>query len=437
MRVGIVRETFPGERRVALIPADLPKLAKVGLTALLEPGAGDSSGYLDSEYVEKGATLVSNRAEALAAEIVVQVRSLGANPQVGAADLPHFKSSIVIGMCDPLGNPEAAPPTADAGVTQFALELIPRITRAQSMDVLSSMATIAGYRAVILASSELPKIFPMLMTAAGTVKPAKVLIIGVGVAGLQAIATAKRLGAVVHAYDVRPACREQVESLGGKFLELDLDAGQSEDKGGYAKALGEEFYQRQRELLADFIEDCDVVISTAAIPGRQSPLLVTEDAVKRMAAGGVIVDLAAERGGNCELSQADERVVAHGVTILGPTNLPAEIPKHASQMFSSNVTRFLLNMVDKESGEVAVDLSDEIIAETLETRDGEVRNSRMREALNLPPLAEDPSDEDPSDEEMAIDESDDDDAPLALDVTDESDEAEDDSKNAKAEGDTE
>ena len=460
MRVGIVRETFPGERRVALVPADLPKLAKVGLTAILEPGAGESSGYLDEEYVEQGATLASNRAEALAADVVVQVRSLGSNEDEGSNDLSQFKSSIVIGMCDPLGNPQAAVPTAECGVTQFALELIPRITRAQSMDVLSSMATIAGYRAVILAASELPKIFPMLMTAAGTVKPARVFIIGVGVAGLQAIATAKRLGAVVHAYDVRPACREQVESLGGKFLELELETGQSEDKGGYAKALGDDFYQRQRELLADFIEDCDVVISTAAIPGRQSPLLITEDAVKRMEAGGVIVDLAAERGGNCELSKADERVVTHGITILGPTNLPSEIPKHASQMFSSNVTRFLLNMIDKESGELTIDLSDEIIAETVATREGEVTNSRMREALDLPPLVvddtgsdEDETDEaDPSlDDEMAIDESDDD-APLKLDVTDESDStadnstadnstadnsAADESTTAKAEGDKE
>lgn len=396
MKVGVIRESFPGERRVALVPNDIPKLQKAGFEVLIEPGAGRAAGYLDEEYTEKGGRLAADRNEALGAELVLQVRSLGANPEAGVADLAAMNSPIVIGMCDPLGNPQAATTLAEAGVTQFALELIPRITRAQSMDVLSSMATIAGYRAVLLASVELPKIFPMLMTAAGTVTAAKVFIIGAGVAGLQAIATARRLGAVVHAYDVRPACREQVESLGAKFLELDLQTEQSEDKGGYAKALGDEFYQRQRELLADFIAECDVVISTAAIPGRPSPLLITKDAVERMPAGGVIVDLAAERGGNCELSQADQRVVEHDVTILGPTNLPAEIPKHASQMFSSNLTRFLLNMVDKESGELKVDLTDEIIAETLAVREGEVFNPRMREALGLPVIS--------IDEEMPVEE---------------------------------
>lgn len=418
MKVGIARETFPGEQRVALVPADVPKLVKIGLEVLLEPGAGAASGYLDAEYVAKGATLAGDRSEALAADIVLQVRSLGANPEAGRDDLPQFRKPILLGLSDPLGNPQAAAELAATGATHFAMELIPRITRAQSMDVLSSMATIAGYRAVLLASVELPKIFPMLMTAAGTVKAAKVLIIGAGVAGLQAIATAKRLGAVVHAYDVRPACREQVESLGGKFLELDLDTGESEDKGGYAKALGDEFYERQRALLADFIEDCDVVVSTAAIPGRQSPLLITEDAVRRMKAGSVVVDLAAERGGNCALSEPDTRVVAYDVVILGPTNLSSEIPKHASQMYSSNLTRFLVNMWDKESGEIRVNLDDEIIVETLATYEGEVYNARMREALGLP-AREEPSLDDEMPIEEIVEEADSADQPLKLDVTDE------------------
>ena len=241
-------------------------------------------------------------------------------------------------MCDPLGEPKAVDEIAKTGATLFALELIPRTTRAQSMDVLSSMATIVGYRAVLLAATELPKLFPMLMTAAGTLTAAKAFVIGAGVAGLQAIATAKRLGAMVRAYDVRPACREQVESVGGKFVELPLEAGDAQDKGGYAKAQGEEFYRKQRELMAKVVGESDVVITTAAIPGKPSPLLVTAEAVVGMHAGSVIVDLAAERGGNCALTKADERVVAHGVTILGPTNLASDAPTHASQMFSGNVT---------------------------------------------------------------------------------------------------
>lgn len=254
------------------------------------------------------------------------------------------------------------------------------------MDVLSSMATIAGYRAVLLAAIELPKIFPMLMTAAGTLTPARVFIVGVGVAGLQAIATAKRLGGVVRAYDVRPACREQVESLGGKFVELALEAGDAQDKGGYAKAMGEEFYRKQRELMASVVAESDVVITTAAIPGKQSPLLITADAVKGMSPGGVIVDLATERGGNCELSKADTRVVEHGVTILGPTNLPSEIPNHASQMYSNNVTKFLLNLI--KDGKVALNLEDEIIRETLVAHDGQLVNARMRDILGLEPSPE-------------------------------------------------
>jgi NAD(P) transhydrogenase subunit alpha len=293
---------------------------------------------------------------------------------------------VVIGMCDPLGEPKAVAEIAQSGATLFALELIPRITRAQSMDVLSSMATISGYRAVLLAAIELPKIFPLLMTAAGTLTAARVFIVGVGVAGLQGIATARRLGAVVRAYDVRPACREQVESLGGKFVELPLETAGAEGAGGYAKAQDEAFYQRQRELLANVVAESDVVITTAAIPGKPSPLLVTADAVARMTPGSVIIDLAAERGGNCALTKADQRVVAHGVTILGPTNLPSEVPQHASQMFSGNVTAFLLNLVKK--GELVLNCDDEIIRDTLAAYDGQVVHSRIRELLGLSKMTE-------------------------------------------------
>jgi NAD(P) transhydrogenase subunit alpha len=291
------------------------------------------------------------------------------------------KGQFVLGMCDPLGEPKAVAEIATTGASLFALELIPRTTRAQAMDVLSSMATIAGYRAVLLAAVELPKIFPLLMTAAGTLTAARVYIIGAGVAGLQAIATARRLGAVVRAYDVRPAVREQVESLGGKFVELPLETAGAEGQGGYAKAQDEEFYRRQRELMAQVVAESDVVITTAAIPGKPSPLLITAEAVAGMQPGSVIVDLAAERGGNCALTKADERVASGGVTILGPTNLPSEVPQHASQMFSGNVTNFLLNLVKK--GEVVLNCDDPIIRETLAAHDGQVAHPRLRELLGL------------------------------------------------------
>ena len=375
------KETFPGEMRVAMIPATLPQLTRVEATVLVEPGAGLAAGFEDDEYAEKGARIVS-RDEALSADIVLQVRSFGANQENGRADLSKLKTGqFVVGMCDPLGAPEANQEFAQTGASLMALELIPRITRAQSMDVLSSMATIAGYRAVLLAAIELPKMFPLLMTAAGTLSPARAFVIGAGVAGLQAIATCRRLGAVVRAYDVRPAVRDQVESLGGKFVELQLETDSAEDKGGYAKALGEEFYTKQRELMAEVISECDIVITTAAIPGRQSPLLVTKAAVEGMPRGGVIVDLAAERGGNCELSQPDQRVEHDGITILGPTNLATEIPNHASQMYANNISKFLLNMVSE--GELKLDLDDEIVRDTLVVNNGEIVNPRIREALGL------------------------------------------------------
>jgi len=386
MKLAVLKETYPTECRVALIPANVPQLAKAGLEVLVESEAGTAAGFSDSEYLAKGARIVA-RQELFAAGLLAQVRTLGANLQAGRGDLPHLRSGqIVIGMCDPLGEPGASQELADKGVSLFALELIPRITRAQSMDVLSSMGTIAGYRAVLLAAIELPKMFPMLMTAAGTLAAARVFVIGAGVAGLQAIATARRLGAVVRAYDVRPAVREQVESLGGKFVELPLETGEAQDKGGYAKALGEDFYRRQRELMASVVAESDVVITTAAIPGKPSPLLITAEAVQGMPPGSVIVDLAAERGGNCALSKPNQRVVEHGVLILGPTNLPAEIPHHASQMFSNNVTKFLLHLV--KNGRAEMNLDDEIVRETLVAHGGQLLNARMREALGLGPLAQ-------------------------------------------------
>jgi NAD(P) transhydrogenase subunit alpha len=385
MLIGVPRETFPNERRVALSPAVLPALAKAGMSVAVEAGAGVAAGFLDAEYTAKGGRIVS-RADALAADVVVQVRTAGANAVAGPADWASFRSGqTLIGMCDPLGAPESVAELAKRGVNLFALEMVPRITRAQSMDVLSSMATVSGYRAVLMAAMALPKMFPMLMTAAGTLPAAKVLILGAGVAGLQAIATARRLGAVVQAYDVRSAVKEQIQSLGAKFVELPLEAGQAEDKGGYAKALGEEFYNRQRALLGDVIAGCDVVIATAAIPGAKSPLLVTKAAVERMPAGSVIVDLAAERGGNCEVTKADETVIHQGVTIFGPTNLPSEVPHDASLMFGKNVATLLAHIV--KDGKVRVDADDEIIRETLVASGGQVTHPRIREKLGLAPAA--------------------------------------------------
>ncbi|MCO6458281.1 MAG: Re/Si-specific NAD(P)(+) transhydrogenase subunit alpha [Pirellulaceae bacterium] len=386
MKLAVLKETCPGERRVALIPANLHHLAKLGIEVAIESGAGQAAGFPDQRYVEKGATVMAQRPELFSADIVLQIRTLGANPGAGRDDLPHYRPrQIVIGMTDPLGEPGASADMARTGASLMSLELVPRITRAQSMDVLSSMATIAGYRAVLLAAVELPKMFPLLMTAAGTLTAARVFVIGAGVAGLQAIATSRRLGAIVHAYDVRPAVREQVESLGGKFVELALETGEAQDKGGYAKALGEEFYRRQRELMASVVAESDVVIATAAIPGKTAPLLITREAVHGMAPGSVIVDLAAERGGNCEPSQPDQRIVERDVVILGPTNLPSEIPYHASQMFSNNVTQFLKNLI--HDGQPQLDRDDEIIRETLVARGGQVVHGRIRELLQLPPLA--------------------------------------------------
>ncbi|MCP4248362.1 MAG: Re/Si-specific NAD(P)(+) transhydrogenase subunit alpha [bacterium] len=387
MIVGLGKETFPGERRVALIPDTLSSLTRKGLEILIETGAGAEAGFPDAQYEAKGAKIAAQRGDVFAsAEVILQVRSLGANLDAGQADLELFrKDQVVFGLSDPLGEPEAAKKTADTGATAFSMEMIPRITRAQSMDVLSSMATIAGYKAVLMAAAQLPRMFPMSMTAAGTIAPAKVFVIGAGVAGLQAIASAKRLGAVVSGYDVRPAVKEQVESLGGKFIEMELEAGESEDKGGYAKELGEDFYRKQRELMTRVVAENDVVITTAAIPGKKSPVLVTADMVKGMAPGSVIVDLAAERGGNCELTKADETVEQHDVTIFGPTNLPSTVPYHASQMYGKNIATLLLHLV--KDGDLTIDTDDEITAGTLVSKGGEVVHLRVRELLGMEPLA--------------------------------------------------
>ncbi len=384
MQIGVPVETFPGERRVALVPASIPLLKKAGFDVVMQEGAGTQAGFTDSAYRDKGAQLVSTRADVFASsDVLLQVRLAGAAGDQGRADLAMLKhGQTVVGMADPLGAPDGIRELAGKNVTAFALELIPRITRAQSMDVLSSMATIAGYKAVLLAANTLPRMFPLLTTAAGTVTPAHVFVVGVGVAGLQAISTARRLGAVVEAYDVRPAVKEQVQSVGAKFVELPLETAQAEDKGGYAKAQDETFYRRQREMMQKVVAANDVVITTAVVPGKKAPILVTAEMVHGMAPGSVVVDLAAERGGNCELTRADQVVVERGVSILGPTNLPSTVPYHASQMYAKNITTFLLHLA--KDGRIVIDPQDEIARETLVAQSGDVANARIREALGLP-----------------------------------------------------
>ncbi len=376
MILGIPKETYAGERRVALTPAVLPAFSKAGIQVLLESGAGEAAGFPDSVYTERGVRS-ADRAEVFgSADAIAQVRAYGANPQTGAADLKDLRrGQVVIGFFDPLSAPARVREFAATGAAGFAMELMPRITRAQNMDALSSMATVAGYKAVLIAAERLPRMFPMLTTAAGTIAPARVFVIGAGVAGLQAIATARRLGAVVTAYDVRPAVKEQIESLGAKFVELPLDTAAAQDKGGYAQAQDEAFYRRQRELMAKAVAECDVVITTAAVPGRKAPVLIAAEMLAAMHPGSVIVDLAAERGGNCEVTQPDRVIVEDGVTVMGPTNLPASVPYHASQMYGKNVANFLL-LLNKAG--MNLDSEDEIIRETLLTRGGEIVNARVR-----------------------------------------------------------
>ncbi len=391
MIVGVPREGYPGERRVAMVPAMLPNLKKAGLDVLVEAGAGQAAGYRDAEYVEKGAKLAASREEVFAtADILVQFLCHGANDKTGSADLPLLrKGQALVGFLRPLGTVNTVQEVADRGVTSFSVELMPRITRAQSMDALSSMATICGYKAVLLAADTLPRMCPMLTTAAGTIAPARVLIIGAGVAGLQAIATARRLGAVASAYDMRAASKEQVQSLGGRFVELAVEAKDAQDASGYAKAQDESFYQKQRELLGNVVAESNVVITAAVIPGKNSPILVTKEMVERMSLGSVIVDLAAERGGNCELTKPDETAVIHGVTIIGEYNLAATVPYHASQMYSRNLTSFLLHLT--KDGKLQLNLQDEIMRETLLTHEGQIVNARVREFFKLPALQSAPT----------------------------------------------
>ena len=379
MVIGVPRESFPGERRVALTPGVIPSLAKAGFQVVVEAGAGVAAGYLDTEYAAKGAQVAAERAEVFrAADVIVQVLCHGSNDRTGEADLPFFRAGQVLaGFVRPLGRIETIREIAATGVTAFSIELMPRITRAQSMDALSSMATICGYKAVLLAADRLPKMFPMLTTAAGTVTPARVFIIGAGVAGLQAIATARRLGAVACAYDMRPAAKEQVLSVGGRFIELPIQASDAQDTRGYARAQDETFYKRQAELLGDQVAQSDVVITAAVVPGKKSPVLVTREMLHRMAPGSVVVDLAAERGGNCEITQAGEVVEEQGVAVLGSINLASTVPYHASQLYARNIAAFLLHLY--RDGRLHTDTDDEITRETLVTERGEIVNPRILE----------------------------------------------------------
>ena len=373
--IGVPKETAPGERRVALSPAALPALVKAGLSIVVEAGAGESAGFSDQAYVDKGGR-IGTRAEALAADAVVMVRV--------ADDAALRQGQVVVGMAAPFAAPETSKAIADRGVTLFSLELAPRTTRAQAVDVLSSQATVSGYKAVLLAAEALPKLFPLMTTAAGTIPPARVFIMGAGVAGLSAIATARRLGAVVEAYDVRSAVKEEVQSLGARFVELPLETGQEAgSSGAYATQLTDEQLAKQRELMVKTVGGSDVVITTAQVQGKKAPVLVTADMVAAMNPGSVIVDLAAEQGGNCELTRVGETVVHNGVTIIGPANITSTAAHDASLMYGKNVANFLILMVvDKK---LAPDTDDAILTESMVTRGGEVVNARVRETLGLPP----------------------------------------------------
>ncbi len=386
MIVGVPRESYPGERRVALIPAVIPTLAKAGLEVAVQSKAGEQAGYPDSAYAEKGAKILPDRAAVFAAaDIIVQVLCYGSNDITGKDDLPLFRrGQFLIGFLRPFGSAEVVEQIAGTGATAFSVELMPRTTRAQSMDALSSMATICGYKAVLLAAETAIRLFPMMTTAAGTITPARVFVIGAGVAGLQAISTARRLGAVASAYDMRPAAKEQVQSLGGRFVELPIEAQNAQDARGYGTAQDETFYARQRELLTRVVAESDVVITAAVVPGKKSPVLITADMVKGMAPGSVIVDLAAERGGNCELTRTGETVSAYGVTIIGAINLASSVPYHASQMYARNVSAFLAYMV--KEGKPQLNMQDEIIRETMISHGGEIVNARVREFYKLPAL---------------------------------------------------
>ncbi len=375
MSIAVPRETGAGEARVALVPESVQKLVALKVTVMIESGAGIGAARLDDDYRNAGAQIIADHNVLLeSADVLVAVN------RPSADDFGRLKKgTVVVGFLRPLDEPEALKPALERGLTTFAVELIPRITRAQAMDALSSMATVAGYKAVLLGAERIPRMFPLLMTAAGTVPPARVLVLGAGVAGLQAIATAKRLGAVVEGFDVRAAAGEQVRSLGAKFLEVDLAGIQTEDKGGYAVELTEEVMDRGRALIAEHAKSADVVITAAQVPGKRAPLLVTKEAVEGMRHGSVIVDLAAATGGNCALSKADEIVERNGVTVLAPSNLPATVPVHASQLYSRNVTAFLSLLI--KDGELHIDLSDDVVGPSCVTHEGRIVNDRVAAAL--------------------------------------------------------
>jgi NAD(P) transhydrogenase subunit alpha len=383
MIVGVPKESYPGECRVALIPGFVERVKKLGLDVIVQKDAGAAAGFADHLYEKQGARIVPGRRELYSStDIILQVRAAGANPDRGASDIRLMKrGSVLIGFLEPYASGGMLQELEKRRISAFAMELIPRITRAQDMDALSSMASIAGYRAALMAACALPRMYPMLITAAGTIAPARVFVIGAGVAGLQAIATAHRVGAVVSAYDVRPVVREQVQSLGSKFLEIDLDTDGAEKSDGYAQDMGEDYYRKERELMARVISESDVVITTAAVPGKKAPLLITEDMVKGMEPGAVIVDLVAEQGGNCACTVPGETVTRHGVTVVGPVNLPSTVPYHASQLYSKNITSFLA-VVMKE-GHVDTECRDEIACESLLTKDGQLVNVKVQSALGL------------------------------------------------------
>ncbi|HIA98641.1 MAG TPA: Re/Si-specific NAD(P)(+) transhydrogenase subunit alpha [Gemmatimonadetes bacterium] len=375
MRVAVLKETRSAENRVALVPLGVKNLVKRGLTVTVQTGAGETSGVSDLMYREAGAEIAASAQETLEdAKLILVVNPPSSN------ELAHLsEGSILVGFLDPLSDPDLVSRLIDLKVTGISMELVPRITRAQSMDALSSQATVAGYKAVLLAANHLPKFLPMFTTAAGTIRPAKALILGAGVAGLQAIATARRLGAVVEAFDVRPAVKEQVESLGASFLESEEEV-TAEGEGGYAKELTEDQHNKELELIGSALIDTDIVITTAQIPGRKAPILITEGMVKTMKYGSVIVDLAAESGGNCELSEAGETVLAHGVQILGPSNLPASIPVHSSQMYSKNIVTLISEFLG-DDGQLQLDFENDVVGPSTVTHGGEVQNERVKSVM--------------------------------------------------------
>lgn len=382
MTIGVPNETCPGERRVSIVPAGVGALVRAGCAVRVSAGAGREAGIADADYEAAGALLVPERESVFAeADVIVQVRGGGANTVSGMADVELLREGQVLtGFLEPLSAAAEIRALADRRATACAMELIPRTSRAQSMDALSSQANIGGYKAALMAAEYLPKLFPMMMTAAGTITPAHVFVVGVGVAGLQAIATCKRLGAVIQAYDVRPAVKEQVQSVGARFVELELDTAESEGSGGYAQAMDEQFYAKQREMMARVVSENDVVITTAAVPGKPAPVLVTEDMIKSMKPGSVVIDLAAERGGNCEITEPGKTVVKHGVTLVGELNLPSTVPFHASQMYSNNIVNFLKLMIN--DGALDANVDDDIVQGATVTRDGEIVNEMVRSVLD-------------------------------------------------------